>query len=102
MARGTSRTEDLDVASRLRRLVAIEAGGNSALFARRLDLSAQRWNNFERGLPLSRQVAVKLVLTVPGLTLDWLYLGRTEGLSVQLAQRLEVLPEASKQGGKKR
>lgn len=80
---------ELEVASRLVRVRGLYQE-NQAAFARRLDISLARWNNFERGSPLSHQIAVKLVRLVPGLTLDWLYLGKTDGLTVDLARRLET------------
>jgi transcriptional regulator with XRE-family HTH domain len=81
-------------AQRLRRLRTAVVGDNSSEFARRLGISAKRWSNFENGYPLSREVALKLVQIVPGVTLDWLYLGKIEGLTVDLARRLGLLEAA--------
>lgn len=60
----------------------------SAEFAALLGISPQRWNNFENGTPLSKDVAFILVKKVPGLTLDYLFLGRPDGLPIQLARTL--------------
>lgn len=84
----TETPPELDVASRLVKVRGLY-GDNQAAFARRLGISLARWNNFERGSPLSHEVAIKLVRLVPALTLDWLYLGATGGLSVELARRLD-------------
>lgn len=56
-----------------------------------LGVSDQRWNNLETGLPLSKDMAFKLVQRVPGLTTDWLWFGNAGGLPVDLARRLGEL-----------
>jgi hypothetical protein len=76
------------VAQRLRLLRASLKENNAAAFARRLGITEARWHNFENGYPLSNEVAIKLVQTFPGLTLDWLYLGNTAGLGLDMAVRL--------------
>lgn len=92
-AMGTRETggREAPIAQRLRQLRSVESD-TSAAFAVRLRMSTQRWNNFENGYPLSREVAFTLVQTIPGLTLDWLYFGKLEGLTVDLARRLGELP----------
>jgi len=45
-------------------------------------------SNYENGIPLSRDAAIKLATRVPGLTTDWLFMGREAGLSVDLRRRL--------------
>lgn len=80
------------VARRVRRLREALGYESPGAFAALLDYSAQRWGNVENGLPLSRDVAFKLVQTVPGLTLDWLYFGKPDGLPLELARRLGELP----------
>ena len=57
-------------------------------FARYLGIQDNRWNNLENGYPLSKEIAFLLVRKVSGLDLNWLFLGRTDGLSRALAQRL--------------
>jgi transcriptional regulator with XRE-family HTH domain len=79
------------VAKRLRQLRKAESIERASDFADRLGVSVQRWNNFENGFPLSKEIAIQLVQTIPGLTLDWLFLGRTEGLTINLARRLGEL-----------
>ena len=56
-------------------------------FARHLGIMDARWYNLENGYPLSKEIAFLLVQKVSGLSLNWLYFGRTDGLS-GLAQRL--------------
>jgi transcriptional regulator with XRE-family HTH domain len=62
-------------------------------FARHLGITDARWYNLENGYPLSKEVAFLLVQKVSGLSLDWLYFGRTDGLSRSLGQRLGEFPE---------
>jgi hypothetical protein len=61
---------------------------NQRQFAAWLGVGYQRWNNVENGGALGRDLAAILVKRIPGLTLDWLYLGRISGLHFELAQRL--------------
>jgi hypothetical protein len=59
------------------------SGGSQTAFAARLGIEVQRWNNFERGSPLSKEVAILIVQTFPDVTLDWLFLGKTDGLTLK-------------------
>jgi hypothetical protein len=54
-------------------------------------MTRNSWNNVERGHPLSKEVALLLVNKCPGVTLDWLFLGKVEGLTLQMARALGVL-----------
>ena len=62
----------------------------SLAFAKFLDISVTRYNAFENGEPLSRENAFRMVQKVPGLSLDWLYFGKADGLPLELARRLGV------------
>lgn len=64
-------------------------------FAMWLGITTQRWNNFENGMPLSKEVAILLVRKIHGLTLDYVFFGRTDGLSLELARKLGELPPSS-------
>jgi hypothetical protein len=81
---------EADTAVRARVLREALGYQTSAAFAAFLGVSAQRWNNVETGLPLSRDMAFLLVNKVPGLSLDWIYFGRAAGLPLELAKRLGV------------
>lgn len=83
-----------DVAERIVLLRETLGYGTSIAFAKALRVSPQRLNNVEVGIPLSRDLAFRLVKFVPGLTLDWLYFGKPEGLPVELARRLGALETA--------
>ena len=67
-------------------------GGQQA-FAEFLGVERGRWNNVECGAPLGKEMALRIVRKYPGVTLDWLFLGRPEGLTVEMAR---VLSEPSK------
>ncbi len=89
MARKTSKAIGKNEAAT--RLVALRlalTGENQTRFAARVGFEVKRWNNFERGLPLSKEAAIQLVKRIPGLTLDWLFLGREDGLPVKLQREL--------------
>jgi hypothetical protein len=72
----------------LRHYVAGSDHGSKARFAARIGIEYKRWNNFERGYPIPRDMAIHLVKAIHGLTLDWIYLGREDGLSVVLQRAL--------------
>jgi len=88
---------DLDIARRLRILrhhVAGSEQGSRARFAAQIGIEYKRWNNFERGYPIPRDMAIHLVRAIHGLTLDWVYLGRQDGLSMRLQRELEEAGKA--------
>jgi hypothetical protein len=60
----------------------------SADFARRLNVSAQRFSNMENGYPLSIDVANKIRMAAPGVTLDWLYHGEERAVPHDMLMRL--------------
>lgn len=84
-----------DIVDRLRALRKAVSGENQTAFAQRMGIEVKRWNNFERGLPLSKEVAFLLVKKVPGLTLDWLWLGIEDGLPLKLQRELAEAGKAS-------
>lgn len=94
MAKNDTQAPDLDQAKRLELLREVLGYKTQAAFADFLGVSPQRWNNYVIGLPLPRDMALHLVRKVPGLTTDWLFMGRPEGLSYQLARKL--LPPSGK------
>ena len=60
--------------------------GGQQNFAELLGVERGRWNNVECGAPLGKEMALRIVRKYLGVTLDWLFLGRTEGLTVEMAQ----------------
>jgi hypothetical protein len=98
-------TIDRDTAQRLKALRVYSGCGDSQTrFAIRYGFTVKQWNNFERGSPLSKEAAIQLVRKFPGLTLDWLHLGKVEGLPGTLRSELEeagnalISAEATKRG----
>lgn len=60
--------------------------------ARAAGISLQRWSNYtNKHRPLSVDIAIALCNRY-GLTLDWIYRGRPEGLPLALAERLAPKP----------
>jgi hypothetical protein len=62
--------------------------GASARMAECLGITLHRWYNVLRGSPLSIALAQQIVVRFPGVSLDWLYRGRPEGLSCEIAEKL--------------
>jgi hypothetical protein len=74
-------------------------GESQTAFAQRVGIEVKRWNNFERGLPLSKDAAITLVRKIPGLTLDWLFLGNEAGLTIKLQRELTEAGKGSTSAG---
>jgi plasmid maintenance system antidote protein VapI len=72
----------------LREAMGFNGRGGQQAFANFLGVERGRWNNVECGAPLSKDMALRIVRKFPGVTLDWLFLGRPEGLTVEMAQML--------------
>lgn len=77
------------IARRLRVLRKAEGDPRPIIWARRVGWSISQLSNYESGVPLSKNAAIGLATLIPGLTTDWLFLGREQGLSVDLLRRLE-------------
>lgn len=78
-------------AQRLTRLREVMGYATDTAWAAYLEIPVQRWSNVVNGLPVSRDLAFRLVQKVPGLTLDWIYFGKSEGLPLGLARQLGEL-----------
>jgi len=95
MSKNPQQTEGLNrtplVAERLLLLQVVLEGterGASARMAERLGITLHRWYNVLRGSPLSIGLAQQIIRKFPGVSLDWLYFGRPDGLSSHIAWRL--------------
>jgi hypothetical protein len=62
--------------------------GASVRMAQSLGITPHHWYNVLRGSSLGIALAQRIVRTFAGVSLDWLYLGRPEGLSCQIAEKL--------------
>lgn len=80
--------ESRETAARVKLIRLVQGYATTQDFAAALKVKRQRLMNIENGYPLSIEVALRLVEVVPGLTLDWLFLGRESGLTVDLARRI--------------
>lgn len=80
---------DSEMARRLRQLRFAFDGDNASAFARRIGVSVPRWSNVENGVHLGIDLANILLRKVPGLSLDWLYHGKREGLSYGILRMLD-------------
>jgi hypothetical protein len=75
-----------------RRLVSLRtaiSGDSQTAFAARIGIEVRRWNNFERGLPLSKEVGLLLCEKIQGVTLDWLFRGKLDAVPLALREALE-------------
>jgi DNA-binding XRE family transcriptional regulator len=82
------------VPTRLREIRRAERIPTAADFAQLLGATPARYGNIEAGAyKLSIAVANAIVEAVPGMTLDWLYYGRSGGLERSLRDRLVVARE---------
>lgn len=73
--------------------------GAQTRFAKRLGMSPQRWNNYERGNQEMPRATQRLVIRlVPGLTGDWLDIGADGGLTVDLRQALTGAMRRARKG----
>jgi DNA-binding transcriptional regulator YiaG len=81
---------DEEVPARIKRIRVAMGYETVPPFAQLLGVDRKRWYNFENGFPLPREMAFLLVQRVPGLTLDYVYFGKSDGLPIELARRLGV------------
>ncbi len=76
------------VSARLKLLREALGVSTQAKMADELGVEFNRYNNVERGKPLGHELAVLICRRFPGVTLDWLYFGKADGLPLELARRL--------------
>jgi hypothetical protein len=81
-----------EVAARLRDLWRALEYPTSAAFAAAIGASPTRWNNIENSGALSREIAFKIVQKFPGVTTDYLWFGRMDGMPLQRVRQLEMPP----------
>jgi hypothetical protein len=86
------------MAARMRRLRRVMEGddhGAMTRFCDRLEIGLPRWHAVENGAQVSFALADILMRHFPGLSLDWIYYGRTEGMTVAMAERLGEVPRSN-------
>ena len=75
---------------RLRALRKVRGIATAQAMSVLLGVSLGRYLNFEAAAPLSKEAAILIVQKFPGVTLDYLFLGRVDGMPAALARDLEV------------
>jgi hypothetical protein len=91
--------DDSKRARRLREAMGFNGRGAQLALANFLGVDRGRWNNVECGAPLSKEMALRIIRKFPGVTLDWLFLGRTEGLTAEMAFALSDSSKGNDAGG---
>ena len=85
-------------AQRIARLREVMGFDSQMAFAAFLGVGYERYNNVERGLPLSSSMASIIVRKCPGVTRDWLLDGDASTLAPKMAKALSE-PLKGSQGG---
>lgn len=67
------------------------AHGKQKEFAARIGVEKDTWSHIEHGVPLSKDVAFKIMTEFPGVDPMWFWFGDTRGLSAAMSQLLGVL-----------
>jgi transcriptional regulator with XRE-family HTH domain len=90
---------ETDQAQRLRLLRKALGFDTQEAFAAHVGLEHKRYANYENGYPLPREAVLTLVSKVHGLSIDWLYLGKDDGLSLSLSRRLLTAESSTDNSG---
>lgn len=85
-----------DTGGRVRTIRLVQGYEQVTEFAAACGIGRSRLANIEGGHKLTIDVAISIVKCVPGLTLDWLYFGKRDGLTVDLARRINCRSTANK------
>jgi hypothetical protein len=89
-----------EIAARMKAIRIASGHSSQTDFAGFLGVDVKRWNNVERGFPVSRMMAQILVQKIGGLSLDWIYEGNEAGLAVATRDQLRKAQDQSE--GKER
>lgn len=76
-------------ARRLRLIRLAEGVTNSTVWAKRMGWTPPQLSNYENGVRISLNAAIRMADRVPGLTTDYILRGKMEGMSVDLRERIE-------------
>jgi hypothetical protein len=79
----------------LRRALGYDGHGGKTRWVKHLlgqDALLSRYTNWEKGSPLPNHIALKIITLHPGVSMDWLYRGIEDQLSVDILRKLETLP----------
>jgi hypothetical protein len=75
--------------ARLRILKDIIDADSQQAIADKLGIEMKRWNNYERGYPIPREIAFLLREKLPGMSAEWLWFGDTGNLSPQFIKKIK-------------
>jgi hypothetical protein len=95
MSKGGSPLDNAEVTRRLILLRKAISGDSQTAFAKRIGIEVRRWNNFERGLPLSKDVGIILCEKIQGVTLDYLHRGKLDAVPLALREALDAAGKAN-------
>ena len=65
-------------------------GDNQTEFSQRIGIEYKRWSNLERGYPMSRDLAWLLHKRLPGVSTDWFWFGKMDGLSAYYKEQIPL------------
>jgi hypothetical protein len=90
-------------ARRMRWIRLAEGETNSSRWARRMDWTLPQLSNYENGVLISRDAAIRMAERVPGLTTDYILRGVKDGMPAVLRRKLEEVEaaETKDEGGPK-
>ena len=86
---GFRKPKDLASAQRMRALRAYLGYAKAKDFAEFLGVSPGSYVHLENGKPISKRIAFALCRKIPGMTLDWVWFGRSDKLPHRFAIELE-------------
>lgn len=69
---------------------------NQEQFAKLLGIGHKSWASNETDARISINSALKVVQAFPDVTLDWIYLGRTNGMAFDVSRALEGRAEPAR------
>jgi hypothetical protein len=76
--------------ARLRLLREVVAAGSQQVFADKIGIDMKRWNNYERGYPIPREIAFLLREKLKEPLAEWLWWGLDKHLSPQFRANLKT------------
>jgi hypothetical protein len=76
---------------KIRHLAGYTEYGDQKQFALDYDFHPCSWNHWEKGGSIPWQEALKVTKVLSGVTLDWIYLGVRDGLTVRLDHEIANL-----------
>lgn len=82
---------------RLRILREVISGENQQDFSERVGIDKKRWNNYERGYPVPREIAFMLMHKFPGISVEWIWFGMTGNLSKYYLDRITTVEAAMRE-----